>query len=44
MYLLIALLCVAVAYEAAEALTRVANLTSVAEPRSYFSGPSSTSK
>ncbi|MGB7751332.1 MAG: hypothetical protein WCF88_07250 [Candidatus Acidiferrales bacterium] len=36
MYLLIALLCIAVAYEAAEALNRAANLTST-DPRPYSS-------
>jgi hypothetical protein len=36
MYLLIALLLVAIAYEAAEALNRVANLSaSAADPRPY---------
>jgi hypothetical protein len=36
MYLLIALLCIAIAYEAAEALNRAANLTPT-DPRPYSS-------
>jgi hypothetical protein len=43
MYLLIALLFIAVAYEASEALNRLANLPTT-DPRSYFSSPSPTSK
>ena len=43
MYLLIALLLVAVAYQAAEALNRAANLITI-DPRTYFSSPSPTSK
>jgi hypothetical protein len=43
MYLLIALLFIAVAYEAAEALNRLANLITI-DPRTYFSSPSPTSK
>jgi len=43
MYLLIALLFIAVAYEAAEALNRLANLITI-DPGTYFSSPAPTSK
>jgi hypothetical protein len=43
MYLLNALLLVAVAYQAAEALNRAANLTPT-DPRTYCSSPSRASK